>query len=165
VKEYQQDGEDILPEKGEQFIEVHLAGRYYGPGYERGNLPKYISIANWLEVRIPNSSIFYGGDSSGICAEPFDAKGRAKMWAHFCQYGHRPYTGAFGSFKNEGVTLCSFCKTPMTDTGGGGGDTYLYCAGCGKRRIKIGKTGELVKVEQGEDFFAAHNKIRTRSQH
>lgn len=158
VNEYEQDGDSIIPEAGEQFIEVHLAGRYYGPGYERGNLPDYIAVANWLEARIPGCSIFYGGDSSGICAEPFDAKGRAKYWEHFCRVGHAPYTGAFGSFQNSPRMVCSFCKTDMANLGGGGGNTYFSCMSCNRRVIYEGKTGKTIKVKVGEDFFTAHKR-------
>src|SRR5687768_4454456 len=45
VPVYTQDGDDIVPEKGEQFIEVHIATRYYGKGYERGDLPLIIAVA------------------------------------------------------------------------------------------------------------------------
>jgi hypothetical protein len=125
---------------------------------ERGNLPDYIAVANWLEVRIPGCSVFYGGDSSGICAEPFDARSRAKYWDHFCRYGHRPYTGAFGSFFNAPSMVCGFCKVNMTNVGGGGGDSYFSCGSCSRRVIYEGKTGKTIKVKSGEDFFTAHKR-------
>ena len=61
-----QDGPPIIAEDGEQFLELSLFGRYYGPGYERGDWTFLRSLAEWLERQIEGCEVWYGGDSSGI---------------------------------------------------------------------------------------------------
>ncbi len=95
VSNYEQDADTIGPKAGEVLIEVHLYGRYYREGYERGNFPQIKSIAEWLEAQIPESTIFYGGDCGGLSEEPFDKDAREKLWQHFLKHGHRPYNDAF----------------------------------------------------------------------
>ena len=153
VGEYGQDGDSIFPEPGETLIEVHFMGRYYGEGYERGDLGLIINVASWLEARIPGARIFYGGDSSGICAEPFDAEARAALWAHFCRVGHRPYRGGFGTFRQSGAVMqCGFCDEGMIDTGGSRDRTFYYCSGCGKKAIRF-TDGRVQIVPKGKEFF------------
>ena len=118
VNEYEQDGDTIYPADGEKFIEVHIATRYYGVGYERGDLPLIISVANWLDYNIPESSIWYGGDSSGVCAAPFGKSERDALWEHFCSVGHTPYIGAFGGTSKN--PMCDFCAEKMIQYGFGG---------------------------------------------
>lgn len=137
IERYTQDGDDILPEPGEQFIECYPATRYYGEGYERGDLSFLIAVAEWLEHRIPDARIYYGGDSSGICAEPFDRAARADAFRHFATVGHRPYAGGFASVFGSGAPpVCGFCDYAMTSCGGGRGTEFLHCAGCGKRAVR-----------------------------
>ena len=129
--DYSQDGEPIQQRPGEQIIEAHLWGRYYGVGYERGDLPFYISLAGWLERRIPEGVVYYGGDSSGICAEPFGADARERLFAHFCAVGHVPYDSAF----DRGVAKpkeawCDFCKRWMGQYGFGATYAAYSCHGC-----------------------------------
>lgn len=156
IEHYAQDGPAMQPAKGEQYIQVHPATRYYGKGYERGNLPKLIAIAEWLEHRLPGCAVWYGGDSSGICAEPFGKVERDTLWQHFCTVGHRPYSGAFASFIDGSLhpPLCGFCDHAMTSCGGGGVRVYYYCAGCGKKVIRSA-TGKVIIVEKDKDFFTA----------
>ena len=126
---YTQDGEGIVPEPGETFLNVHLSGRYYGEGYERGNLPDYIMLAEYFESIIPDVKVMYGGDSSGVCAEPFDKNARAELFSYFVKVGHRPYTSGFDS-KKDGEE-CGLCKVKMTRCGWGGNYAKWYCHGCG----------------------------------
>lgn len=158
VKKYAQDGDDIVPDAGEQFIEAHLATRYYGEGYERGDLPFIIAVAEWLEFRIPDARLFYGGDSSGICAEPFDRASRTTAFRHFATVGHRPYTGGFGRFTNAARdVMCGFCDYAMHHCGGGGGlglpTSYEFyrCGGCGKQAVRRAN-GTVVIVPKGKDY-------------
>lgn len=154
VTEYTQDGDTLYPEQGETFIEVNLYSRFYGEEYERGPIHDHIAIAEWLEIRVPDARIFYGGDSSGICAEPFDANARRAIFKHFATVGHKPYAGGFGSVFSNGTRqpLCGFCDTAMRNSGGGRDRSFWYCAGCGKKVVtKIG--GETLIVPRGKDFF------------
>lgn len=158
ITTYTQDGDDIEPEPGEQFIEVHIATRYYGPDYERGNLPFIVAVAEWIEHRIPDARIFYGGDSSGICAEPFDKTARAEAFAYFAKVGHRPYTGGFGRYVDAAKdVVCGFCDYAMHHCGGGGGlnlpTSYEFyrCGGCGKQAVRRA-SGQVIPVPKGKDF-------------
>lgn len=149
VKEYHQDGDPIFPEPGETFIEVHLGTRYYGKGYERGDISLIIHVSEWLEANIPDAKIFYGGDSSGITAEPFDVETRRELFAYFARSGHEPYTSHFGAGKAG--RDCGFCLRPMSNVGGGGNKTFFYCAGCGKQEIVGPDSVQL--VPKGKQFF------------
>lgn len=153
VREYSQDGDSIFPDAGETFIEVNIATRYYGDGYERGDISLIIAVASWLERRIADARIYYGGDSSGICAEPFDAAERERYWAHFCRVGHKPYTGGWGMFNAPGrVVRCGFCDVDMLATGGGQDRGFYVCVGCGKKVIQH-HDGRAEIVPKGKDFF------------
>lgn len=151
---YEQDGDDITPDSGETFIEVEPATRYYGAGYERGDLPFLIAVAQWLESRIPDARIFYGGDSSGACAEVWDAEARAVAFAHFCKVGHKPYCGGWDMFAARGHVLrCGFCAVDMIATGGGPDRSFYYCPGCDDKAILTPSTGAVLQVPRGKDFF------------
>lgn len=75
---YLQDGPDMKAQPGEWFLEVHVWTRYYNEGYERGNIVLICGLCDWVEENIPNSEVWYGGDSSGVLMEPFP---RAKRQA------------------------------------------------------------------------------------
>lgn len=159
VSEYTQDGESIFPDEGETFIEVHIATRYYGEGYERGNLPLLIMVADWLEQTIPYSRIWYGGDSSGVCAKPFDRTERVRLFKHFVAVGHELYNRFFSG--DHSSAICPFCEIPAIQTGSGGDWSLWHCLGCGWKRSK---RGDVVKEgwhldewgnEKGTKAFAA----------
>lgn len=137
VTEYQQDGDTITPADGEQLIEAHLSGRYYGVGYERGNLPQTLAIASWLKVRMPECEVWYGGDSSGFCAEPLTDARISALWAHFVSHGHRPYFGHRNQFMTDTpkhAPRCSFCaELEMDERMYAQGRTGFECAACGAR--------------------------------
>src|SRR6185312_11706655 len=44
-------------------VAVHLGTRYYGPGYERGDLVTILAVARWLRGVWPTATLYYGGDS------------------------------------------------------------------------------------------------------
>lgn len=133
VDAYYQDGPQEDPADGETFIRAHLYTRYYGKNYERGDLPRIIAVARWLEDRIPGAEVWYGGDSSGVPAEPFGQEERDALWAHFVKVGHRPYTHA-GFIANRGdiaAPTCGLCKIPMRCYGIGKNYGAFICDGCG----------------------------------
>lgn len=125
---YQQDGDDIEPEHGETFLEVHLSGRYYGEGYERGNLPNYIMLAEYFEAVLPGVKVMYGGDSSGVCAEGFGKAERDALFAHFVKNGHSPYNSHFD--RDHDGPECDLCKIQMIRCGWGRNFKKWYCRGC-----------------------------------
>lgn len=147
VPEYTQDGPTITPEKGETFIQVYPATRYYGEGYERGNLPLLIMIAEWLEENIKDGEVWYGGDSSGVEAKKFDKKAREKLFKFFAKEGHRGYTTFFD--KDKGGPLCNMCLVRMDQYGFGPNYASYYCPGCGENTVTHdgGKTFEPKKED------------------
>lgn len=142
IDRYEQDGDDILPEPGETFLEIYLWTRYYGPGYERGDAVFLIALADWLETRT-GGQVWYGGDSSGVLAVHFDRAERAAMWRHFIKVGHLPYRGdpRVGDARSSILMghekaisrRCGFCEVPMARNGFGQHYAGFYCSGCGAR--------------------------------
>jgi hypothetical protein len=130
VPSYTQDGDDIVPEPGETFLRVYIASRFYGDGYERGDLPTILAVARMLRD-LTGGAVWYGGDSSGVCAVELTPKAEAELWALFCSDGgQRYYERDFGG----GVTRpdCDFCAAPMTANGGGpDGWAAASCLSCG----------------------------------
>nr|WP_309694536.1 hypothetical protein [Armatimonas sp.] len=73
------------------FLQMYYGmGAYYGPGYERGYLPNYIEYAQWLEINIPESCVWYGNDS-GSAASIFNNFARALLLSYFHSVGYQPY--------------------------------------------------------------------------
>lgn len=160
----QQDAPPIVAADDEQFIRVHLFGRYYGKGYERGDWPFLRSVMEWLEVCIPGCEVWYGGDSSGVEHQHYGPVERADLNRHFLLYGHRPYLSGFGFMAGE-APRCSFCKEPMIHSGGGGGlgvpGAYdlFRCTGCGEQVVR--DDVRLVRYEPSEKN-AMHSFCETR---
>lgn len=123
---------------------VHLFQRYYGPGYERGDLPFLLAVMQFLKDKWPQAKVLYGGDS-GESVEEMTEEAMRALWDHFVEYQHRPYVGAFGSFNGTKAPECDFCRWPMHNFGGGRGLSFFACAGCGaKVQIKGGKVEPYV---------------------
>lgn len=159
--DWEQDGDPIHRKWGETFYEVHLWSRYYGPGYERGDWPAIRSIIEFFHHNYAGLAVWYGGDSSGVCAELADADLLAEMNAHYYSNGHRPYHGAFGSFRGTPPHVCPRCQEPCADHGGGGGDVFFSCHGCGDNFIVManGVVHKLPRHGKANDFFHAHQLI------
>lgn len=45
-------------------LDVNLYRNYYYVGYERGDLPLFVGIAEWLERKLPGCRVFYGADTT-----------------------------------------------------------------------------------------------------
>lgn len=140
-KAYFQDGGTIYAADGEWFLEVSLWTRYYGVGYERGDLMTICAVAEWIEANIPKATVFYGGDSSGVEAESFDSAAREKLKRHFYSQHGRDYFnhewfGRAGG-KAPRPNPCGLCipgepRFNQHGSGMGGAFIAVNCAGCGK---------------------------------
>jgi len=117
-------------ESGEDWdIKIPLTGRYYGPGYERGPIFDYISIANFLESILPGCTIMYGGDS-GEELIIFNKQYRDAMINHFITHNGRVnYVDHFDRDKNG--PDCPVCEVRMTQNGSGNKYALYTCIGCG----------------------------------
>ena len=71
---------------------VRLTGRYYSPGYERGDLPVYLALRRWFRSRLPGCEVWYGTEEA---VELLDDEAEQKLWDHFVRFQHRPYQDAF----------------------------------------------------------------------
>lgn len=151
-----QDGPDIVPKPGEQFIRCRVWTRYYGPEYERGDFLLIAGVARWLEAHIVGGRVWYGGDSSGVEAAPFDHEA---MWRHFVEYGHAPYDRAF---THRPQPACTFCGDRlMVEFGGGCGDTFWRCAGCGYE-IAVNDATKDAAVMKGRPMSQRTNEAPQR---
>jgi len=137
--EYREDSDTpIKASPGECLLELSLYGRYYGPGYERGDILTYCAIAEWLEINIPGCEVWYGGDSSGVCAEPFHELKRRELRAHlFSSKGRDYFNRSWMETAGVRPPACSLCpggKYCGSAFGSGGGGKYsaFHCGGCGK---------------------------------
>lgn len=137
-KAYEQDGPTVLADPGVWFLRLNLWGRYYGEGYERGDLLTYCAMAEWIEANIPNAEVWYGGDSSGVLLEPFDEPARAKLRRHLYSSHGRDYYAAM-SFQRPGTfptpKPCSLCvpgELRFVQHGTGANYIAVSCGGCGK---------------------------------
>lgn len=155
-KAYFQDGDTIYAADGEWFLEVSLWTRYYGVGYERGDLMTICAVAEWAEANIPTAVVYYGGDSSGVEAEPFDAAAREKLKKHYYSQSGRDYFDHkwFGADKAARPSPCGLCipgepRFNQHGSGRHGAFIAVNCAGCGKlfESEDAGKTW-VIKVER-----------------
>ena len=146
---FYQDGDEILPEADEQFLEVHLSGRYWGPNYERGDWPAIRSVIEWFWIHLPDCEVWYGGDSSGICAVHMTDDVVTDYSYHYYKTGRSNYTRYR---QNIAAPPCPICNVPMIDTGGCGTEiTFYYCDGCGHKSIQNGNS--IKHLKENEDFF------------
>lgn len=140
IHEYTQYGDTLHPEPGERFIECRLSTRFYGETYPRGDLPTILNVAKWLAERIPQSEVWYGGDSPGRCAEPLTEKRAAELWLHFVNEGWKPYWG----YGRAAARVCGFCEQRMWNSGGGSGREFYNCDGC-RWSIEVDRDGNVTE--------------------
>lgn len=144
-KVYSQDGPDIEAEPGEVLLEVDVWSRLYEPGYERGDLLALCAIAEWCEQNIPDCTVWYGGDSSGVEAKPWPARTRLVYRKHLYTEEGRAYNmAAAGPELHKGPPTCKLCVPERGRQQTGFGQSYeaWSCKGCGDRFVSLdgGKT-------------------------
>lgn len=156
-----QDGPEIVAADDEQFVRVHLWSRYYGPDYARGNWPVIRLTIEWLQMRFPGAEVWYGGDSSGICAEHMTPERVKQFNDFFLESGRKTYQRAFTSLGIDGKPpTCPCCLIETNNCGGGQDAGYFYCDGCGQKFIKERRAGKVHLLGRHQEFFAAHANIR-----
>lgn len=155
-----QDGDPIIAAENEQFIKANLYHRYYGKGYERGDWPKLRACIFWLSTRISDCEVWYGGDSSGFCAEHANGAFLAAMDNHWVFNARRPYVryespykGMFGAMPKDGIVppVCELCEVPMAEMGGSRDYSFFWCDGCGAKASKHCR-GTLAWAGLHEDY-------------
>lgn len=155
-----QDGDPVIAADDEQFIKVNLFGRYYGPGYERGNWPNLRACIFWLKTKLPKGEVWYGGDSGGECAQHASDAFLADMDRHWVNHARRPYVrhenpykGMFGTFPAHSIVapVCNLCEVPMAECGGSQKYNFYWCDGCGLKASKHAN-GALEYAGLHEDY-------------
>lgn len=145
---------------------LSLWGRYYGIGYERGDLFQFIEIAEWLERNFAGCLVFYGGDS-GETLDLFNKPARERFIAHWAEKGGRPYYASEGkSYKwverdHPLRPTCPLCERQPTQYGSGGEFASWTCDGCSRHWVWAG--GDVVKAfKPSTDFdsFKASKEMR-----
>lgn len=156
---YFQDGPDMIAGPDEQFIEVHLMGRYYHEEYARGYWPTYRSIIEWLQMTFGNASeVWYGGDSSGCVAELMTEKRLWELNQFWLHHGNKPYQNVFRSLRDGTPPKCETCGgVEMNSCGGGQGETFWFCDGCNRKAI-TGKDKPIRWLARHENFFEQFNE-------
>lgn len=156
-----EESQHCLTRADEGFV-VNTLWRYYGPGYERGPWPDIRYTLLWLMVRFPSARIYYYGDNNELDPEmPVTREFLEKQDDYFLSRGHAPYHEVFRGIAGDTSGVCSFCERRMMNHGGGQGQTFLSCHGCGQSWI--GVAGKLTLLKKGEEFFEASNRVRQQA--
>jgi hypothetical protein len=131
---FSQDGDEIVAKPNEQFIEVHVWSRYYGEDYARGDWKTLSWVMLWCVYNIPNCEVWYGGDSSGICAEQMTPGRMQEMTKYFLTSGNDEYwmNAKHADFK------CEFCGCGVVNSGGGQTCGFYHCDSCGSQWVTTG---------------------------
>lgn len=124
---------DPTPAAGSTRLAVNLSTRYYGEGYERGDLPLILSVARWMRSKLPDCTVYYDGDTGDTLRALTSAR-EDQLWAHFVEHQGLPYRSYMGS-SDDGIPTprCGRCDEDMLRSGFGGGFGSYYCPGCGHR--------------------------------
>ena len=151
-----QDGDTFYVDKADEWLlDVSLWTRFYGVGYERGDLLTICAIAEWAELTLPSCTVYYGGDSSGVCLGEFGHDQRWALKQHYYSKQGRDY---FNHRMFGGNTLitpkpCNLClgagKFSQYGSGMGGNYIAVACTSCDKNFESRdgGKTWEVKKEE------------------
>jgi hypothetical protein len=128
---YTQDADTMYAGNNTWFLNVSVWTRYYGVGYERGDLLTLCAIAEWCECNIPNCEVFYGGDSSGVAAEPWTEEKRRELRKHMYSQAGREYFDRGAEIHPDPCGLCVGSGN-FSQYGFGGNYAAVHCASCGK---------------------------------
>jgi hypothetical protein len=134
-------------------LQVRLASRYYGYGYERGFGFRISGILLYLTQEYPNWIIYYGGNGDSrddsLVLDPFKqlqdiilscsedgpipfarmtSESSLQLLNHFIKNGSFPYYRKFEEIlrtKDIKKEVCPYCENPMLNLG-----STSYCVGC-----------------------------------
>lgn len=155
------DGIDEDERQSACYLKVSLFGRYYGPGYERGNPWTYIAVAVWAERNLPDAVVWYGGDSDDRLGL-FGPTQREALIAHWSKHGGLPYRGAFYRGERNHLTpTCPTCNVPASQFGFGGNYAAWDCLGCGQGWTWVG--GEVEPRPRHTDSFKHAAELRAKT--
>lgn len=131
---------------GRTVLDVSLMGRYYGPGYERGDPAFLVELARFLEASFEGAEVYYGGDDE---LRSFGEPERLALMRHAREVGHEPYQRRFG--RDEPEVECSFCRRPMVAYSWNPEHVGYGCLGCDERAKWYKATGKVARARGGEE--------------
>ena len=140
-----------------RLVKLHTLARYYGRGYERGDILSIIGWAELIESKWPEARIFYGGDSGGYLGE-FAPEQRAELKRYFFDVGHEPYCGHTMPGKPQ-PPVCEFCDLTANEHTWGMGFVRATCSGCAQSWIGDERTGRWHEMKAREKFDEARERI------
>lgn len=141
-----QEGNPIHDGTGDM-LQVGVDTRFRGASWERGNWPEIANAAQWLESRLPGTTMWYGGAHEQHVT-PLGLQERTEMWEDFVANGNRPYDDAF---RTADAPQCRCCRYGMEGAFLGDYDSrLLYCKGCGYFMLKH-SNGRVVLTRDGRE--------------
>lgn len=153
-------GRGLMTPNDPHWLVLSLWGRYYGPSYERGDLWRYVAIAEWLERNFPGCTVYYGGDSDSTL-EVFDGAARQRLIAHWAEHGGRPYYQHRGWGEPHALTpTCPLCQRRATQYGSGGQFASWTCDGCSRHWVWTGGDVRAYPPSSSFDSFDAAKQQR-----
>lgn len=105
-------------------VNVNIALRYYGPGYERGNWPLIGATLIWLKNQPKIEAVHYGSDADDS-AELVTYSYLDTAWQHWAANGNLPYETRHAS------APCRFCLIPVGLHSRDAAGDYGTCPVCG----------------------------------
>lgn len=128
-----------LPDDGSSYVGLNSLGRYYGPGYTRGNLVGILAVARYLRTAFDGAEIYYGGDTGGGL-QLLDDKHEAELWSLFASDKSRDYYDH--SRGDETTRVCDFCEVRTNTYSWSSTECVTGCPSCGAKwkYIKTSRT-------------------------
>jgi hypothetical protein len=126
--------ENIERRPDETLIDVGLRTRYYGVGYERGDLVSILAVARWFRIAFAPCEIWYGGDNGTV--EQLDEVRENDLWVHFMSDAGRAY---FSRPPRDGNAIhCTFCDVDAGVFMFSGNESGHVCPSCGQHWRQYG---------------------------
>ena len=114
----------------ETVVEVNIWMRYYGIGYERGDLPFLLTLCKFLLDWFDGEAVVHYGADCNDEQPPMTEERANELWAHFVRHQCEPY---YLNDRPEGIRcFCGFCGgAEMNRHGWGAGYGVFRCWSCG----------------------------------
>jgi hypothetical protein len=140
--------ETIVYQSDDNILAVNMSRRYWGPGYERGDWPVIHYTILWIQTVLDAREVWYGGDT-GEALELVDDK-------MLVSYTNKYLAGDSMNYwmrRLGGSWVCPTCRIGTSNCGGGQGDTFLHCNGCGRNYIQFADGVVKTPKYRHMDFF------------
>lgn len=142
---------DMLAETGiandgsSSYIRLNSLGRFYGSGYERGDIVGILAVARYMRSAFPGAEVYYGGDSGGGL-RLLDAEYESDLWGVFTSELSRRYFNH--SRGDETETVCDFCEVRTNTYSWSAAECITRCPSCGQQWKYVKATKQHVLHEE-----------------